>query len=187
VSRDDLARRYGYFLDHLDRTHMPLCSGEPAGQVTPDNVATYIAELRQRVSSVTLYGSVHKLRRVSELMSPGRDWAWLREIENDLDFLKVPGSKSQRLVSTSALVEAGLTLCQEAELVPPEPLYRSLRRESRAALRRARGVANRRLLDRAVLARDGLIIALLALCPIRLRNFAALKLGTSFQKIGSTW
>jgi len=42
-------------------------------------------------------------------------------------------------------------------------------------------------LARARLARDGLMIALLALCPIRLRNFVELFIGRQIRRIGETW
>ena len=42
-------------------------------QVTPDKVEAYVAELRVRVESVTVYGSIYKLRRIIQLNAPGRD------------------------------------------------------------------------------------------------------------------
>lgn len=41
-------------------------------------------ELKQRVSSVTVYGSIQKLRRITQLVAPDLDLAWLMEIERDL-------------------------------------------------------------------------------------------------------
>jgi hypothetical protein len=41
------------------------------------------------------------------------------------------------------------------------------------------------LLARARLVRDGLMIALLALCPIRLRNLTELRTGRQLRLIGS--
>ncbi len=43
------------------------------------------------------------------------------------------------------------------------------------------------LLSRASQFRDGLMVALLAFCPIRRRNFAALEIGRSFIQIGNQW
>lgn len=187
VTRADLQRRYGYFLDHLLRRGALCLGGEPAGLVTPENVAAYIAELQERVGSVTLYSSIYKLRRMAELLAPSRDFLWLREIEQDLEAAKMAKSKYPRLVTTTALVEAGLTLLAEAELPPKRSDYVSVTRESRAARRRLRGEADRADLNRAVLARNGLMLALLGFCPIRLKNFAALSLGISLTKVGSTW
>jgi hypothetical protein len=57
ITRDDLARRYGYFLDFLARRGLLPKDAPAATAVTPENVDSYIAELKARVSSVTVYGS----------------------------------------------------------------------------------------------------------------------------------
>jgi integrase len=186
VTREDLARRYGLFLDFLQRTRRPTHAHEPTGAVTPEHVGAWVAELRERVGSVTVYGSVHKLRRAAELLSPGHDFGWLREIESDLDLVKQPRSKYEQLVTSAALLEAGLVLFQEAELAPPG-VVGDARRRRRAERRRAQGAADRAALNRAVLARNGLMVALLALCPIRLRSFAGLTLGRSLVRVGAGW
>jgi len=113
------------------------------------NLEAYITELTQRVRSVTVYNAVYKLRRAAELLEPTTDFSWLAEIEKDLALVMEPRAKYDRLVFTSRLVEAGLTLAAEAQEFAAK---RSLPR-SRCA--------------------NGLMIALLALCPIRLRKFTA--------------
>ena len=75
-----------------------------------------------------------------------------------------PRSKFDRLVLTEVLVEAGLSLIAEAETTT-----------SLTSLQRARQV------------RNGLMVALLALCPIRLKNFAALEIGRTFVEIKGQW
>ena len=47
----------------------------------------------------------------------------------------------------------------------------------------AEGLATTSDLARARGGRNGLIIALLALCPIRLKNFAALEIGQTFKEV----
>jgi integrase len=164
VTRDDLARRYGSFLSFLDR-HGLLRSEEPAAaNVAVDNVVAYVAELKNRVSSVTVYGSISKLRRASQLIDPKGHFAWLVEIEKDLALEMRPRSKFGRIVTTDVLVEAGLTLIHQAESSP-----------------------NMTELARACQVRNGLMVALLALCPIRLKNFVALEIGRSFVQIQGTW
>src|SRR5687768_7058776 len=69
VTRDDLARRYGQFLDHVARSACLALDAGPAAYVTPAMVGTYIEELRARVSSVTIYGNIYKLRRTAELLA----------------------------------------------------------------------------------------------------------------------
>jgi integrase len=97
-------------------------------------------------------------------MSPGADFTWLAEIAKDLAFVARPRSKFDRIVSTEVLVEAGLTLITEAEIS-----------STLTELGRARQI------------RNGLMVAMLALCPIRPKNFAALEIGRSFVKINDRW
>jgi site-specific recombinase XerD len=163
VTRNDLARRYGYFLDFLERTSRLDRPTAAAAQVTPENVQAYLAELQARVSSVTVYGSIYKLRRAAELIAQGFDFGWLAEIEKDLALVMQPKSKLDRLVLAEVLLEAGLTLITEAE------------NSTRTDLARARRI------------RNGLMIALLAVHPMRLKNFADLELGRTMIDIKGSW
>ena len=66
----DLARRYGYFLDYVQRTEgLDLAAGA-AAYVTLDRVNGFVAELQARVGSVTVHGSIYKLRRMAQLLDP---------------------------------------------------------------------------------------------------------------------
>jgi hypothetical protein len=46
---------------------------------------------------------------------------------------------------------------------------------------------HRTALQRATQYRNGLMIALLACCPIRLKNFAALTIGSSIVQVEDSW
>ena len=164
ITRRDLARRYGYFLDHVERMEGLDRNAKAASYVTPDRVDRFLAELQARVGSVTVYGSIYKLRRMAELLAPGRDFTWLTEIEKDLALVMQPRSKFDRLVYSNVLLEAGMTLMAEADAAT-----------HRSALARARQF------------RNGLMVALQALHPIRLKNFAALEIGRSFKKVNDSW
>jgi integrase len=74
-----------------------------------------------------------------------------------------PRSKFERFVFTQVLVEAGLRLVVEAQ------------RSVKERLARARSE------------RNGLMVALLALCPIRLKNFADLTIGQTFKWDRESW
>jgi site-specific recombinase XerD len=163
ITRRDLARRYGYFLDHVQRTEGDINPGA-AGLVTPDRVEHFIVELKARVGSVTVHGSIYKLRRIVELLAPSRDYTWLTEIEKDLALIMEPKSKLNRLVYPHVTAEAGLTLMVEADAA-----------KHCTALARARQF------------RNGLMIALLAFHPIRLKNFAAIEIGRTFVKVKDKW
>jgi integrase len=164
ISQDDLARRYGYFIDHLVRTDLFKPGAQAAGQVTPDHVERFVDELRVRVGSVTTANTIHKLRRAAQLLDPNRDFTWVAELEKDFAFMMRPQSKDHRIVDPDRLFEAGLTLIREATDNP-----------ALTPLRRARQI------------RNGLMVTLLVLCPIRLKNFAALELQASFRRVGTRW
>ena len=89
------------------------------------------------------------------MIAADRDLGWLIEIERQLYSERRPRSKWDRVRTTDVLVDAGLTLMAEAE------------------------ITKRPVLTRARMFRDGLMIALLAYCPIRLKNLAALELGAA--------
>src|SRR5689334_10299372 len=56
VSRVDIARRYGMFLDFLERAGvLDRGATESAHNTTPEKVAKYIEELQDRVRSVTVW------------------------------------------------------------------------------------------------------------------------------------
>ena len=164
ITRDDLARRYGYFLSHIENTGGLDLNAESVAYVSPENVELYLTALKARVTSVTVYGSICKLRRAAQLIAPDRDFNWLIEIEKDLALVMQPRSKLDRLVSTEILIEAGMTLMQEAETA-----------KHRSPVARARQF------------RDGLMVALLAACPIRLKNFAMLEIGRTFMPVNGSW
>ena len=164
VTRDDYARHYGCFLGFLDQFDVLRPDGPAAANVTADKIEAYLTELKARVGSVTVHGSICTLRRAAQFIAPGRDFTWLSEIGKDLALVTRPRSKFDRLVMTEVLVEAGLTLIHEAEISPTLTE-----------------------LARACQVRNGLMQALLAMCPVRPKNFAALEIGRSFVKIHGTW
>ena len=147
----------------LKRTGRLDPNAAAASLVNPTNVDAYIADFTGKVSSVTAWNCIYKLRRAAQLLSPGIDFTWLIAIEGDLELMQEPKSKFDRLVMAEQLVEAGLTLIIEAkELI-------------RADFKRARGI------------RNGLMLALLTLCPMRRKNFATLEIGKTFKQVRGRW
>jgi integrase/recombinase XerD len=84
ASLNDFTNRYGAYLGFLQRKGVLNLNALAAAQVTRSNVNAYIVELKERkVSSVTIWNCVYKLRRVSQLLDPKRDFGWLTRIENE--------------------------------------------------------------------------------------------------------
>jgi site-specific recombinase XerD len=163
VSRDNLERRYGGFLKFLQLTDRLETNAAAAAQVTPANVEAYVKELIPRVVPVSVYTYICCLRQTAQLLAPATDFSWLTEIERDLALFVEPRSKFDRLVSTERLVTAGLALIIEGMESPASDVARAVR------------------------VRNGLAIALLAVCPIRIKNFAALQIGTTFKLVDGRW
>jgi integrase len=163
VSLDDFASRIGAYFGFLQRTGHFDESAAVAALVTPANVELYLAELNARVRSVTAWNCIYKLRMASQILDPKADFCWLAEIEKDLALIMEPRSKFDRVVLAERLVEAGLILVTEADLLGKTPFER------------AKGI------------RNGLLIALLAACPVRIKNYAALEIGNTFKELHGGW
>lgn len=164
VTQHMLSQRLGLFLDFVARSNKFDQEAEAGGHVKLDLVEPFVEELKKRVSSVTVYGSIQKLRRVTQFTAPERNLGWLIEIERELFSDMRPKSKWDRIVLAEIIIEAGLTLMEEAETA-----------KKMTKLTRAR------------LFRNGLMIALLAHYPIRIKNYAALSIGQSLVKIDKVW
>ena len=163
-TQTSLVRAYGYLLEFCRRNSIFDENAELAGHVTPKIIDAFVQDLHGRVGSVTRTTYISKIGRMTKILAPGRDFVWLHEIEADLRYEARPRPKYHRIVSSDQLLALGLELI-------------------------FRGEASNHLTDlaRARLVRDGLMIALLSLCPIRLRNFAELCIGRQLRRIGDTW
>jgi hypothetical protein len=163
ASLRDFTTRYGAYLGSLQRRAVLNLKAPAAAQVTRSDVKAYVAELKARVSSVTTWNCIYKLRRMSQILNPKIDFLWLVEIEQELALVMVPRSKFDRLVLTQRLVEAGMTLIAEAK------------EYAKSDVQRAQGI------------RNGLMIVILGLTQIRLKNFVALDIGKTFKEVNGSW
>lgn len=163
-TQHSLRRAYGYLLDFGWRRGSLDMNAEPAAHVTPEIIDAFVHALHERVGSVTRVIYVEKIRRIAKILSPGRDFAWLGEIESALRYEARPRPKHHRLVPSYRLLRLGLELINRGETSG-----------HLTELRRAR------------LVRDGLMIALLSLCPIRLGNFASLRIGQQIRRMNGVW
>jgi len=163
-TREDLTRRYAYFLSFLANQGRLDPGGPAAGSVTPENVMDYVRHLEPRVSSVTLAQSLYKIGRVAGCLAPGRDWRWLRRVARRLDLRAKPRDRRHDIVEIKELFRLGRQLMDRADQADTSTSF-----------------------SRALLYRDGLIIALLAADPLRSANITALEIGRTLVKDGTTW
>lgn len=159
-----LVRAYGYLLEFCQRTGTFDKNADIIAHITPEIIDAFVDDLRRRVGSVARASYVSKIHRLAKILAPKRDLDWLREIEGDLRYDTRPRPKYHRIVPSDRLLALGLQLIERGNT--------------------SSHISN---LARARLVRDGLMIALLSLCPIRLGNLATLRIGHQLRRIGGTW
>lgn len=157
-------RCYGYLMDFCKRTGRLMEDGQAASRIVPTVIEAFLEELKDRVGSVAQHIYISRIRRVTEILDPSRDFGWLRLIEFDLKHKIRRRPKADRIIDSRRPYTLGLDLMQRAE-----------KSGHLTRLRRAR------------LYREGLMIALLSVCPIRLANFASLQVGQHVRKINDQW
>jgi integrase len=161
---DDLTSRYSYLLYFLAERGKLNRNGPAAASVTEENILDYVRFLEPRVRSVTLAKSIQKIARVATCLTPDRDWRWLRRIVRRLGLRAKPRDRRHEVVEIKELFRLGLRLMEQAEITMNLTSFR-----------------------RVLAYRDGLIIALFAADPLRLANIAALEIGRTLIKDGTTW
>jgi integrase len=132
--------------------------------VTEQNILDYVCYLEPRVSSVTLAQSLRKIARVASFLDPGRDWRWLRRLVRRLQLRAKPRDRRSDVMEIRELFRLGRQLMDQADKAETATAF-----------------------SRALLYRDGLIIALLAPDPLRLANITGLEIGRTLVKDGATW
>jgi hypothetical protein len=163
VSNRKMELGYGRFLTFLIRQGSPL-GGSAADTVDRNMVVAYVQELRKfGNASATVLGRLQELHDTLVSINPGQDWSWIRDISAWVRGTASRGNeKRQKMVEAHELLGLGLHLIQCAK---------QIRIEGQAAIE----------------FRDGLVIALLALRPLRLRNLVGLELGRTLLRQGKTY
>jgi len=146
---------YGRWLTWLDQTGQLDLAAPPAGQVTPKRVGAFITALQALNAPNTVLHRITNLARAAAALAPDIDWRWLCRIAWRLERTATPVRlKHLRVVGAEELFGLGRQLMREAE-----------QGASRADWRQAMQY------------RDGLMIALLAARPLRMKNFTVIEIG----------
>jgi integrase len=139
--------------------HGALDDGEPGDRVCPEVVVAYIAFLQSlQNASATVLARLQELHDAIKVICPNQDWRWIQQIASRIRLKSVSvRSKREKMVATDDLLTLGLDLMRGA---------------------RARAAS----LGAAIDYRDGLIVALLSLRPLRLGNLTALELSRTLVR-----
>jgi integrase/recombinase XerD len=163
ATRRSLRSSYGIFLGFLASRHPNLLTRPPAARLDRGLAEIYVAWRRITCSDAALANDLHLLRRAHSYMCPGSDWAWLIPIAKRIAARAQPKPPRLHLVGSDVLYALGIELMDKAD----------------------RSDCIRKV--DAFHYRDGLIIALLAVIPLRRRTLAALRLGDNLIKSSNLW
>jgi integrase/recombinase XerD len=155
-------RGYGRWLTFLQMTDPGGLAEAPALRVTPDRVRRYVDSLIcLNNSTATILARLQELGEVARIMGPNLSWTFINALGSRIRARHKPLRDKRNLKLSDELLDLGLSLIDKATV--------------------AAG------LEAAILHRDGLMIALLALVPLRRRNFAGLRLDRNLVEINGSW
>jgi integrase/recombinase XerD len=155
-------RGYGRWLTFLQMTDPGSLPEAPALRITQDRVRRYVDSLvRLDNGSATILARLQELGEVARVMGPNASWAFINALASRIRARHRSVRDKSNLKLSDELLRLGLSLLEEATM--------------------AAG------LEAAILHRDGLMIALLALVPLRRRNFASLRLERNLVEISGSW
>lgn len=158
-----MERGYGRWLAWLASKGLLDNHVGPGNRITPDRVKTYVADLEKENASSTVIARLIELKVMAGIMAPGRDWSWLYRTASAIRVRHKPARpKRHRLIDIGELLRLGLNLMAESD------------KETTG-------------LCRFKTYRDGLMIALLASRPLRLRNLTGLALERTLVQRGDGW
>jgi integrase len=157
---------YGRWLGHLARIGVDLAAESGPDRLTTERVAGYVRFLREDRGRApdSVMGTLGHLHGFAQAVWPDGDWRWLGALHARHQRLAEPVRyKEARVVPQQELLRLGCDLMVDAVSAPPAP----------------RGAGPT---QPALRFRDGLIIALLAMRPLRRNNFLALSVGTTLRR-----
>jgi len=165
-SKKKTASGYGFWLCWLGQKGLLDRKLAPGSRVTKPLVADYVQILSASCAPYTVVCRLQELYDALRVLAPEMDWRWLAELWMRLGRRAEPAvNKRARLRPTHDLLDLGRRMMILAEQVKNWSARR-----------------------RAVQHRDGLMIALMASRPLRLKNFASIVLGVHLvQQRGGWW
>jgi len=144
---------YGQWICFLDNEAVLDPSQSPGERVTEERLQRFVQVLMERVAPITISMIVQALLHMLQSVEPEHDWTRLAAIHRRLQRSAKPGrNKLSRMAPASSLFDLGLHLMDTCEGASCRPY-----------------VATR--------FRDGLMIATLISCPLRLKNLTMITIG----------
>ena len=153
---------YGRWLTFLLVHDAPALEAAAADRITPARVRTYVDSLSALGNgTATILARLQELGEAATVMDPRKDWRFLRRLASKIRAKHTRTRSKAHLRLSDELLDLGLSLIEQAG-------------ELEGA-------------NAAILHRDGLIIAFLALVPLRRRNLAGLRIDHNLIEVGGFW
>ena len=167
ATRAALRAAYSRLLGFLVAQYPERLDKPAAVRVDRETIAKYVEHLRQSRADTSIVIELHHLRLALRLVCPTADWEWLLTITKRIAAQAKRKPQKHHLVTSERLYALGVELMDLAV------------EDARAAgsITKASAFAYR----------DGLIIALIAIVPLRRRTLAALRIGKHLVKSGNFW
>jgi integrase/recombinase XerD len=167
TTKNNTRKAYGYWLHWLGTKGLlskPV--HHPLDRITPERIRAYIGDMKDNAAPLTRFVYILDLLRFVQVVSPDQSWKWLKHVKCRLWNRARPyRDKTSKIRNSSDLFELGLELMNEASGIKCR--YNPLQAE--------------------VQYRDGLLIALLAARPIRLKNLTAITIGEHLIRIDNIY
>ncbi len=163
-TRAALAAEYGSWLGFLARAEPGALDEALGTRVTRERVTAFALHLAETNRGTSVASRLRHLRGALRYLAADRDWAWLLTIAKRIEAGAERRSKRDRLRTSDELFALGLKLIGDGE----------------AGLQEAGRVTQ----EAALTYRDGLMIALLSVAPMRRQNLADLTVGKSVVRAG---
>jgi integrase len=167
ATRRNLGISYARFLGFISADRPDLLELKPEARIDQLVVAEYVAWRLRSCGYGMVAVDLDGLRGALRLMCPGVDWSWLLALAKRIKAAAPRKPRRYHLVTSEQLYALGIELMEQAVA------------EAKAAKR----ISKRH----AFAYRDGLIIALLALIPLRSRTLVALRIGKQLVRTGDLW
>jgi integrase/recombinase XerD len=162
ISNLKVERGYGRWLTYLSISAPECLADPPAARITPERVKAYVEHLRSLENgTATILARLQELDSAAKVMGPNQSWRFINRIASRIRASHKPVRDKRNLKLTDELVDLGVAVMKKAE--------------------------SEKGCSAAISFRDGLLIAFLALIPLRRRNLVSVSLGQNLIEINGHW
>jgi integrase len=158
---------YRRFLAFLSAHHPSRLERAPSERIDQKIIEAYVSWQPASCGRKSIVLYLHTLQLALRYICPGEDWSWLSSITKRIAVQAKQKPEKHHLVTSETLYALGIALMRRAVTNS--------------------GAADKAYMAHALEYRDGLMIAFLALIPLRRRTLAALRIGKHLVQSGAGW